>query len=240
MYIDDAVIEKPYPFTIEAEGTEDRHFFLYPVTLGKLHLVKRHMDNLGIDLGNVSVNPHLEALRVVRAHRDQVCKVIAYHTFKRKSDIFDTMLIQQTAEYIKDNSADEELAALLIFLLTRDNVGQYKDYLGISKETERMRRVVEAKNVAQKSKNDFEFGGKTIYGTLIDQACQRYGWAYDYVVWGISLVNLQLLLADKIQNIYLTDDEKKRVPSSLLSNDRDIINADDKENMERILAMDWK
>lgn len=240
MNIDDALIEKPYPFTIEAEGKGERHFFLYPVTLGKLHLLKRHMENMEINLDNVRVNPHLEALRVVKGHKDEVCKVIAYHTFKRKRDIFDTTLIQETADFIRDNSADEELATLLIFLLTRDNIEQYKEHLGIAKENERMRRVAEAKKAAQKSKNDYEFGGKTIYGTLIDQACERYGWPYDYVVWGISLVNLQLLLADKIQNIYLTDEEKKKVQSSLLNDDQDVIKADNKENMERILAMDWR
>ncbi len=240
MNIDDSLIEKPYAFTIETEGKGERHLFLYPVTLGKLHVLKRHMENLQIDIDNMNVNPHLEALRVVAAHKEEVCKVFAYHTVKRKRDIFDTHLIQETADFIKDNSSDEELATLLILVLTKDNVQQYKDHLGITKENERLRRVVEAKKAAQKSKNDFEFGGKTIYGTLIDQACERYGWEYDYVMWGISLVNLQLLLADKVQNIYLTDDEKRKIPSVLLNDDKDVINADDKANREKILAMDWR
>ena len=240
MNIDDALIEKPHPFTIEVEGKGERHFFLYPVTLGKLHVLKRHMDNLEINLENIKTAPHLEALRIVTAHKDVVCKVFAYHTLKRKRDIFDTQLVQEIADVIKDNSTDEELATLLIFVLTKDNVQQYKDHLGITKENERLRRVVQAKQSAHKTKNDYEFGGKTIYGTLIDQACERYGWEYDYVMWGISLVNLQLLLADKIQNIYLTDDEKKKVRSSLLNDSKDVINADDKTNMEKILKMDWR
>lgn len=56
MNIDDALIEKPYPFTIEEEGKGERHFFLYPVTLGKLHMLKRHMENLEIDLRNLQTN----------------------------------------------------------------------------------------------------------------------------------------------------------------------------------------
>lgn len=240
MNIDDALIEKPYPFTIEAEGKGERHFFLYPVTLGKLHVLKRHVENLQINLENMKTDAHLEALRVVKKNKDEVCKVFAYHTMKRKRDIFDAHLIQETADFIKDNSSNEELATLLIFILTKDNVDQYKNHLGISKENERLRRVVQAKKAAQKTQNDFEFGGKTIYGTLIDQACERYGWEYDYVMWGISLVNLQLLLADRVQNIYLTDDEKRKVPSSLLNDDKDVINADDKANMDKILAMDWR
>ncbi len=240
MNIDDALIEKPYPFTIESGGKDERHFFLYPVTLGKLHLLKRHMENLEINFANMEKNAHLEALRIVAEHKNEVCKVFAYHTFKRKRDIFDNQLVQETADFIRDNSSNEELATLLIFILTKDNVEEYKKHLGITQENERMRRVAEGKKAAQKSKNDFEFGGKTIYGTLIDMACERYGWEYDYVIWGISLVNLQLILADRIQNIYLTDDEKKNVQSSLLNEDRNVINADDKANMEQILSMDWK
>lgn len=240
MNIDDALIEKPYPFTVEVEGKGERHFFLYPVTLGKLHVLKRHIENLQIDFENMKVNAHLEMLRVVEERKEEVCKVIAYHTMKRKRDIFDTKLVQETADFINDNSSNEELATLLIFVLTKDNVDEYKSHLGIAKENERMGRVVQAKKAAQKSRNDFEFGGKTIYGTLIDLACERYGWEYDYVMWGISMVNLQLLLADRVQSIYLTDEEKRKVPNVLLNDDKDVINADDKANMDKILAMDWR
>ena len=239
MNIDDALIEKPYPFTIEEEGKGERHFFLYPVTLGKLHMLKRHMENLEIDLRNLQTNPYLESLRIVAVHREEVCRLITYHTLKRKRDIFDSQLVEETKAFIGANSSDEELATVLIYILTKDNVEEYKKHLGIAKENERMRNVAEAKKKAQKSQNDFEFGGKTIYGTLIDQACERYGWPYDYVVWGISLVNLQLLLADKIQNIYLTDEEKKKVSAGLL-NGSDTINADDPSNIEKILSMDWR
>ena len=102
-----------------------------------------------------------------------------------------------------------------------------------------MRKVAEAKKKAQKSQNDFSFGCKSIYGTLIDTACERYGWSYDYVMWGISLINLQLMLADRMQNIYLTDDEKKKVSAGLLDGG-ETINADDKANMEKILSMNWR
>ena len=140
---------------------------------------------------------------------------------------------------IDEMATEEDLATLLIVILTKDNIESFKNYLGITKENERMRKVADAKKKAQKSQNDFGFGGKSIYGTLIDTACERYGWSYDYVLWGISLINLQLLLADRVQNIYLTDEEKKKVPAGLL-NGGDTINADDKSNMEKILAMNWR
>ena len=240
MNIDDALIEKPFPFVVESDGNRERRFFLYPVTLGKLHLLKRHMDNLDINFENVKTNPYLEALRIVSRKKEEVCRVFAYHTLKRKRDIFDVELVKDTASFLKQNCTSEELATLLVHLLTRDNIEQYKQHLGISNENERMMRLLNAKKSAQKSKNDYQFGGRTIYGTLIDQACERYGWPYDYVVWGISLVNLQLLLADRVQSIFISDDEKKKIPSSVLNDDPDIIRMDNKENVQRVLDMDWR
>lgn len=239
MNIDDALIEKPYNFSIEVEGKGERHFFLFPVTLGKLYVLKRHYDNLEINFDILEKNPNFEALRIVTTKTDEVCKVFAYHTLKKKREIFDPALVNEIASIFKEHTTSEEKAMLLIYILTRDDVEQYKKHLGIAKENERMRKVAEAKKKAQKSQNDFEFGGKAIYGTLIDTACERYGWSYDYVMWGISLTNLQLMLADRVQNIYLSDDEKNKIPSRLL-NSSDTINADDKANMEKILAMNWR
>jgi len=239
MNIDDALIEKPYGFTIEEGEKGERRFFLYPVTLGKLHLLQRHLSNLEINEENLKLQPYLEALRIVREKRSEVCKYFAYLTFKRKRDLFDNELVESRQKEFEEFCTEEDLSSLLIYVLTKDDVEAFKKHLGISRENERMSKVVAAKESAQKSKNDFSFGGKTAYGLLIDTACERYGWTYEYVLWGISFVNLQMLLADRVQTVYLTDDEKKKIPKNLLSGDK-VINADDKRNMEQILSMNWK
>lgn len=239
MNVDDALIEKPHCFSLEAEDKGVRHFYLYPVTLGKLHLLKRHIDNLDINLKQFARMPFHEAIRIVRKHRNEVCRIITYHTMKKKRDIFNYDLVEERVSLIDEMATEEDLATLLIVILNKDDIESFKNHLSITKENERMRKVAEAKKKAQKSQNNFEFGGKSIYGTLIDTACERYGWSYDYVLWGISLINLQLLLADRMQSIYLTDEEKKKVSSGLL-NGSGTINADDKSNMEKILAMNWR
>ena len=63
---------------------------------------------------------------------------------------------------------------------------------------------------AKESKNQFVFGGKTIWGSLIDEACERYKWTFDYVLWEISYNNLMLMMQDKITSIYLSDEEIKK------------------------------
>ena len=86
-------------------------------------------------------------------------------------------------------------------------------------------------------KNTITFGGKSIYGTIIDSACERYGWTMQYVVWGISYTNLCMLLADSTKDVYLTDDEMKKYQSSDNTN---TISADDIGNMNLILSRSWE
>ena len=239
MNIEDAFIEKPHRFTIETDGKGDRHFYLFPVTLGKKYLLNRHIDNLGIDFDTLTTNPYVEALRLATTQKEKCCRLLTYHTFRKKRDIFDYAQVEERVKFFVEHLSSEELASIIIVILTTDNVEVFKKHLGITKENERMKKVLEVKDRAAKSKNNFSFGGKSIYGALVDTACERYGWSYDYVLWGISLTNLQLMLADRVNDIFLSDDEKKKVGGSLLQGGESI-NADDKANMEKVLAMDWR
>lgn len=71
-------------------------------------------------------------------------------------------------------------------------------------------------NQAKDSSNQYIFGGRTIWGYLIDAACDRYKWTLDYVLWEISYNNLTLMMKDKITSIYLSDEERKKahIPSA--------------------------
>lgn len=64
-------------------------------------------------------------------------------------------------------------------------------------------------------------GGRSIWGGLIDVVLQKYHWTYDYLLWGISYQNVQMLLAD---NMSTTTEEE-------------VIDADDPNNRERIKEM---
>lgn len=238
--IDDAFLDRPYCFTLEIKGRTGRRFCLYPASLGKLHILKRQLDTLGINSKLFAVNQHAEALRVASLKRKEVAQVIAYSTFINKYDILNPKLVEERTALFVEHASTEDLAVLLVLILTRDNIEAYKDKLGISAEQERLRRVIEYKESVQKSKNDYSFGGKSAYGTLIDAACERYGWSYDYVVWGISHINLQLMLADRQQNIYLSDEELKQIPRTLISDRRNIIRGDDPKNKEKIRSMNWR
>lgn len=212
----DAIIERPQGFQIG-----HRQFYLYPVSLGKMYLLARLVDSLEVKKENLKVNPFLEALRLVREKRDVVCRLIAYHTCRTKEEVFNNVLIKQRTNLLAKES-DSDLTTVLIMVLQSEKTSVYIKKLGIDKEQERLHKVMKVKDM----KNVLSFGGQSIYGTLIDAACDRYGWSYDYVVWGISYTSLRLMLADCIKTITLSDKERKKVHVSI---DNEVVNGNDKQ-----------
>lgn len=56
-------------------------------------------------------------------------------------------------------------------------------------------------------------GGRSPWGSFLDAACERYKWTFDYVMWGISYVNLMMMLTDAVSVDYDTDNKKGRTSS---------------------------
>ena len=191
-----------------------RKFYLYPITLGKTYLISRLMSSLNINLIIVHANPYMEALRLCQDKKNIVCRILSYHTINKKKDLFDNDVIQERCDFFIKELDNESLAQLLVMVLSEGDISQFTKHLGIDKEKEWQEKAMKAK----RDNNSFVFGGKSIYGTLI------------------SYANLQLLLADSITSIYLSDEERKRVN---IPKDRNVINADDPANMARIKAMKW-
>lgn len=227
MNIADTIIERPHGFKVN-----QCQFYLYPVTLGKTYLISRLVECLGINLEIIKANPYMEALRLCQEKKEIVCRILSYHTINRKDELFDCNLVQERCDFFCKELDDDSMAQLLVMVLPEGDISTYVKRLGIDKEKEWQAKAMKAK----KDNNSLVFGGKSIYGTLIDAACQRYGWTFEYVVWGISYANLQLLLADSVTSIYLSDEERKRIN---IPQDRNVINADDPENMAKIKAMKW-
>ena len=228
MNIADAIMEKPIGFTVGG-----RHFCLYPPSLGKNFLVSRLVKQLEINNNIIKENPFLESLRICKYKRELVCRIIAYYTLKSKSDLLNEAIISKRSEYFKKALDENELAQLLITVTSWDNIDSYLKYYGLDKEKLLRIRI---SNLKKDNCSNVTFGGLSIYGAIIDYACQRYGWTMDYVVWGISYVNLQMLMADAITTVYLSKEEKKKLH---IPTDRTYINGDDPNNMQKIKSMSW-
>lgn len=225
MDIADAIMERPVGFNIGS-----RHFCLYPPTLGKLYLLERLNDSLCVNKDMFKLNPYLESLRLCRDKKDVLCRIVAYHTLKRKSEIFDEKKVASRVALFERELDDNEMARLFILTMSWDNANVYIRHLGLNREQSIRRKIAKLKE----NSGSISFGGFSTYGTLIDSACQRYGWSMDYVVWGISYVNLQMLMADAITSVHLSKEEMKKLH---ISPDRTFISGDDPENLEKIKNM---
>lgn len=225
MNIADTIIERPIGFSVGK-----RNFCIYPATFGKTYLLARLFKSLEADDKIIASNPYLEAIRLSETKKETVCRILAYHSFNSKSDILNNVKVEQRAKVFEKSLDTEELATIFVLALSCDNTEEFIRYFGIDKERTQKDRIYKMKG----SKGSISFGGKSTYGTLIDFACQRYGWTMDYVVWGISYANIKMLMADAISTIYLSEEERKKLN---IFDDSEIINADDPKNKDLIRRM---
>lgn len=221
--IADAIIDRPKGFRIG-----HRHFYLYPLTLGKTFLQKRIIDSLNIKQDLLSINPYAEALRIVDNNKEQCCLLLSYLTLKTKEEILNNIKVTIRKNLFLKEMSNEDIATLILINLTDNNLQVFVKYLGIHDDNEEISEI----NNIKKKDNTFIFGGKSVYGAVIDTVCNRYKWTFDYVVWEISYVNLQLLLKDSIKTIYLTDDEMKKLHVNNLNN---MIDGNNREEILRVI-----
>ena len=226
--IADAIIDRPKGFSIG-----HRHFYLYPMTLGKMYLTQRVVENMEIDAAILKSLPFGEALRLVKAKREDCAMLIAYHSLKTKQEVLNNRTVTTRKNFFAKEMEDGDMASMVIMCLAWDNTAKFMHHLKIEAEVERMQKVMAVKD----NKNTYNFGGVSIYGSIIDNACERYGWTYDYVVWEISYTNLQLMLKDGIKSVFLSDDEAMRchVPK-----DGQVLDGNNIETMQEVIeGMDW-
>lgn len=223
MNIADTIIERPVGFNIGSQ-----QFYLYPPTLGITYHLARLFKSLEADARLISANPYLEAIRLCTEKKEIVCRILSNYTFNRKEDVFDGIKVEVRAKEFSELAA-EELATIFTIVLSGDNTEEFIKYFGIDKERLERSRIAAVK----KDNSSVTFGGNSTYGTLIDFACQRYGWTMDYVMWGISYANLKMLMADAITTIYLSEEDRKLLGKGA----GEVINADDPRNRELIRRM---
>lgn len=215
----DILMEKP-----EIIRVGKRLFTIYPITLGKSLLIGKLYNAMNVNHEQLKQDPTVECLRLATAHTDSACRVIAYVSTMSKHGLFNAVKINEKIQYLKEHAGTDDIATLLLYIFTMITTEDVQKFYGIDKERERTAKIMTYK---EPSNSTFTVGGKSIYGTVIDEACSRYGWTFDYVMWGISMTNLYTLLADRINTIHLTDKEAKRCK---VSRDGTTIDANDPKN----------
>lgn len=225
--ISDVLIERPVSFAIKRE-----HYSVYPATLGKIQLNARLIEAMGLDKTPAKDIYHL-AFLVAEEHRDKCLRLIAYATLPG-ADCLDENKVQDRLNEIHDIER-KDIASLLVIILSQDKTQAIEKHFGIDREREKFSAVIKVKS---QDKNSPTFGGKTLWGGLIDAACERYGWSYQYVLWGISYSNLQLLFADQVRQVFLTEEERKKAH---IPTDGITINASDSASLNQFIkTQSWR
>lgn len=224
----DAVMDRPREFFIGP-----RRFCLWSPTLGMSLMLERNITALGLDYEVIRHNPYIEALRIASTKRNDVCYILAIHSFRKFDDLANSKNLRRRAKIFASKLSDEELAKLIMYVLSEPKAESLISLSQVATEQTEQSKIANFKNKDGHTKT---FGGKTIFGTLIDTACAKYGWTKEYVVWGIDLISLRMMLADSVNSIYLSDDEMKSLGISSTHNQKFGMSPED---IAKLKAMDW-
>ena len=217
--IAEALLELPITFVVGKRRMEIR-----PKTLGQEIMLRQYRMKLGIDGANLQYNTMAEALRLADTKPDETARFVAIHTLHGRADVTDARKIERRARELLKEATTEDLASLLVMCIDSDTkVERFMRHAKLDKDRENIRKINQVKAV----RNVYTFNGKTLWGELIGAACERFGWSMEYVLWGISLTNLQMLFVDQSVTMSLTDDERRKVS---LANVHDSIRVDDPAN----------
>lgn len=203
----------------------ERSFFLYPVTLGRAYLISREREGMAINLPEAFATA---TPQVKENYRRSICRIVAIQTLRTKDEIFDISALNERVEYLYQNVDNDGLFGL--YDIVMDSMQDSKVFIKAS-GLEHDKRDLAKISKLKEDTGSISFGAKTAYGSFIGPACEKFGWSLEYVVWGVSLTNLEMLLADAVTSVYLTKEERKKLR---ISTDRTLIDAGDPANKARI------
>lgn len=202
----DAILDKPITFTLEDECGRARFFYIYQPSLGISLLTADILKQLQFDQQLLALNQQYEMLRLCTEQREFVLRLITIHTFARRSDALSEEKIQKRTQELQSLDAAELSTLLLAIMQWNTQQDKFIKHIGLDKEKRQREKISRVK----KDSSSLTFGGRSLYGSLLDYAAERYGWELGYILWGISAINLNMMLQDSIQSVYLTDKERKQ------------------------------
>ncbi|MBD5319358.1 MAG: hypothetical protein HDS07_00430 [Bacteroides sp.] len=224
----DAVMDRPREFFIDG-----RRFCLWSPSLGMTMMLSRHFEELGIDETVLRGNPSMEALRLASTETDKVCNILSILSFRTFRNLSNSTKISRRADFFKQHLDAKDLSQLLLLILSEPKVESFISLSGIEDERTTQSKIAQIK---KDKSNTLSFGGLTIYGSLISPAMSSLHMSFHDVVWGISLVNLRMLLADAMSSVFLSDEEAKALGSG---GDKKEIFGMSESDFEALRQMKW-
>lgn len=220
----DALLEKPITFKLDG-----RFFYVYQPSIGISMLSKQILERLQLNKNLTAVNPTFAILNAVREQKNDILRLIAIHTFADRRVAMKEEAVVKRIKELGSMGIDNMTAVLMGVFEWQSWQEKIEKEYHIDIERQKREEVSRAK---EDDKSSITFGGLSMWGSMIDFACERYGWSVEYVVWGVSALNLSLMMADSINSVYLTDKERRRVN---ISNDRKYFSGDSKKGAKKFV-----
>ncbi len=202
-WVRDALISRPNEF--RAGG---RTLRLYPVTLGTSLILSARIEALNPDMALLASDSMLEALRLCTEHPQEVAEIVATCTFARRRDILDNRKVRRRGAFLSAQASREDMATLLLLVLAPDGSEEAIREAGLDKQRQIQARIARIK---QEEGSTETFGGKSLFGTLVVPACELFHCLPHTVIWEIPLAQLRLCLADRVNSVWLSEEERMKL-----------------------------
>lgn len=196
----DILLGRPMPFRLGKH-----RFMLYPETLGSSVLISGILQTLDMDHEILAINPSVEAMRLSTVYPEKIQEILAIATLPC-DECLDTLKVKDRAGIFSSEMSRDDMAHMLMMILGRSRWHRLADCLGLGDEQKEQHRIARLKS---RSSGARQYGGKSVFGTLLDSACSRYGWTDRYVIWEVPLDRLRIMLADNMTAVYLSEEERR-------------------------------
>lgn len=191
-----AICDTPVCFSIREyrnfsirELFRKKEFNIGSISLGKFLRMELLAHEAGIDLLHLQQNKRLR-IQIIKA-KDKIGGILAIASLHGKKEVNDSAEYKRRSSLFTRYLTTDNMIDLLLSISCMVDVGRFNDYFGITEELKKKKE--------SSSRHDYAtWGGKTLWGGLIDAVATRYRWTYDYIVWEISYQNLTMLLSDAI------------------------------------------
>lgn len=214
--MEDSIMGLPVSFSVDGQ-----RFCLNSPSLGQAYLINRLREGMADNLkGLLSKEGGSEAIN----YRKAIARAVAIATMRGKEEVLDEEKLDSRAEFLDGSLDDEDLFQL--YDITVAYLGDTERFVkasGLDYDRRTLSRIARYKA----DEGNIPFGGRTAYGSIISPACEKYGWTLDYVVWGISLTNLEMMLADAQTSCYLSKEDRR---SLHVSPSREVVDMSDPGN----------
>ena len=136
----DIITGKPHDFRVG-----DRRFRIYPVTLGKMLILRPYMDAVSVE-SLMGANPYTSALKFVREKKELCATILAIHTLENnRRALHDQTEIKWRTDFFSKEIGDEDMTSLLMAALAGERTAQIAEHLELDKELERLSEVMKIK-----------------------------------------------------------------------------------------------